>query len=166
VEQAESHSKLPGGLPRWNPKAIRGVVGVSGVYNCFGLADHLHRRGLYRSLFDRIMSINGVPQLKLLSPIYCVKVTAALCSVWQRKKGKRGTSNRDGGGDSQSGVPHLLHQGYCHDLLHVNDQKGQPGGGGTISLVPNQSDCHWGKSGVMDSRRLGRAPILHPPCRT
>jgi hypothetical protein len=76
VEQEESHSKLPGGVPRWNPKAIKGMIGVSGVYNCFGLADHLHKRGLYRSLFDRIMSINGVPQLKLLSPIYCIKVTA------------------------------------------------------------------------------------------
>ena len=74
MEQVESQSKLPGGSPRWNPDGIRGIIGVSGVYNCFGLADHLHRRGLYRSLFDRIMSINGETQLKLLSPTYCVKV--------------------------------------------------------------------------------------------
>lgn len=59
-------------------------MGISGVYNCFGLADHLHRRGLYRSLFDRIMSINGKPQLKLLSPIYCIKVGPLQSSSMQR----------------------------------------------------------------------------------
>lgn len=32
-----------------------------------------HRRGLYRKLFTRIMSVNGKPALKLFSPTYCVK---------------------------------------------------------------------------------------------
>lgn len=73
-EQLGTLGRLPGALPRWNPKALKGIIGVSGVYNCYGLADHLHRRGLYRTLFDRIMSINGKTQLKLLSPTYCVTV--------------------------------------------------------------------------------------------
>ena len=78
VEQEESQVQLPGGSPRWSPGQIKEIVGISGVYNCFGLADHLNRRGLYRSLFDRIMSIDGVPQLKLFSPIYCIKVGCAM----------------------------------------------------------------------------------------
>eukprot|EP00884_Botryococcus_braunii_P011670 jgi/Botrbrau1/20503/Bobra.145_2s0061.1 len=57
---------------------IRGIVGVSGVYNCYDMADHFHARGLYHSLFDRIMSIDGQPELKLLSPTYCVKILKAL----------------------------------------------------------------------------------------
>ena len=74
AEQQEHRCQLPGGSPRWPISAIRGFVGISGVYNCHGLADHLHRRGLYRSLFDRIMTINGKTELKLVSPTYCVKV--------------------------------------------------------------------------------------------
>ncbi|KAK9817469.1 hypothetical protein WJX74_008566 [Apatococcus lobatus] len=72
AEQEARHAKLPGGDPRWSPKGIKGLVGVSGVYNCHDLADHLHGRGLYRSLFNRIMSKDGRPELKLLSPTYCV----------------------------------------------------------------------------------------------
>lgn len=72
-QEMAGHSKLPGGLPRWKSNALKGFVGVSGVYNCYGLADYLHHRGLYRSLFDRIMSIDGETQLKLLSPTYVVK---------------------------------------------------------------------------------------------
>jgi hypothetical protein len=37
------------------------------------------RRGLYRRLFDRIMSVNGKPALKLFSPTYCIKV-GLLCA--------------------------------------------------------------------------------------
>ena len=79
AEQEEHRSRLPGGHPQWQPSKIKGLIGVSGVYNCHDLADHLHRRGLYRSLFDRIMSVKGQPQLKLLSPTYCVKVCAWIC---------------------------------------------------------------------------------------
>ncbi|KAK9805124.1 hypothetical protein WJX72_000318 [[Myrmecia] bisecta] len=76
LTQAEQELKLhslPGGQPTWSPCQIRGLVGVSGVYNCHELRDHFHRRGLYRGLFDRIMSLDGKPQLKLLSPTYCIK---------------------------------------------------------------------------------------------
>ena len=59
AEQEARHAKLPGGDPRWSPRVIKGLVGVSGVYNCHDLADHLHSRGLYRSLFNRIMSKDG-----------------------------------------------------------------------------------------------------------
>ena len=66
--------QLWGGSPPWQSSAIRGMIGVSGVYNCHGLADHFDQRGLYRQLFERIMSVDGQPQLKLVSPTYCVKV--------------------------------------------------------------------------------------------
>ena len=64
---------MPGGSPRWAPARIRALVGVSGVYNVDGLADHFHERGLYRPLLERIMSLDGKPELKLFSPAHCVK---------------------------------------------------------------------------------------------
>ncbi|CAL8465640.1 g5176 [Coccomyxa elongata] len=73
AEQEHQKAQLPGGFPAWSPRRIRAMVGVSGVYNCFDLADHFNRRGLYRRLFDRIMSVNGRAALKLFSPTYCVK---------------------------------------------------------------------------------------------
>ncbi|CAK0731873.1 hypothetical protein CVIRNUC_000054 [Coccomyxa viridis] len=73
AEQAHQKAQLPGGFPAWQPQRIRALVGVSGVYNCFDLADHFNRRGLYRKLFDKIMSVNGQPNLKLFSPTYCIK---------------------------------------------------------------------------------------------
>ena len=78
AEQRKEGALLPGGSPRWRPEALKSIIGVSGVYNCYGLAVHLHSRGLYHSLFDRIMSIKGVTQLKLLSPTYCIKVICRL----------------------------------------------------------------------------------------
>lgn len=47
-------------------------MGVSGVYNCADLRQHFNQRGLYYSLFDRIMSFQGKTQLKALSPTYVV----------------------------------------------------------------------------------------------
>ena len=77
AEQAGKGIKLPGGFPRWDTLRIRALVGVSGVYNCHDLADHFDRRGLYKGLFNRIMAIDGQPQLKLFSPTYCIKVGCA-----------------------------------------------------------------------------------------
>ena len=68
--------QLPGGFPAWQPQRVRALIGVSGVYNCFDLADHFNRRGLYRKLFDNIMSVNGQPNLKLFSPTYCIKASS------------------------------------------------------------------------------------------
>ena len=73
AEQEAQEADLPGGSPRWAPSRIRALVGVSGVYNIAGLADHFHERGLYRPLLDRIMSQDGRPELKLFSPAHCVK---------------------------------------------------------------------------------------------
>ena len=61
-----------GGSPKWDPTKVKGLVGVSGVYNCADLRQHFNQRGLYYSLFDRIMSFQGKTQLKVLSPTYCV----------------------------------------------------------------------------------------------
>lgn len=66
--------QLPGGFPAWSPQRIQSLIGVSGVYNCHDLADHFNRRGLYKRLFERIMSSDGKPALKLFSPTYCIKV--------------------------------------------------------------------------------------------
>ena len=79
AEQAHQKAQLPGGFPAWRPDRVRALVGVSGVYNCFDLADHFNTRGLYRKLFDNIMSVNGKPNLKLFSPTYCIKVGAQIC---------------------------------------------------------------------------------------
>ncbi|EIE18373.1 PRENYLCYSTEINE methylesterase [Coccomyxa subellipsoidea C-169] len=74
TEQDHQKAQLPGGFPAWSPRKVQSLIGVSGVYNCFDLADHFNQRGLYRRLFDRIMSVNGRAALKLFSPTYCVKV--------------------------------------------------------------------------------------------
>ena len=73
-QSASSGAQLFGGRPSWPTSSIKGLVGVSGVYNCHGLADHFDRQGLYRRLFERIMAVDGQPQLKLVSPTYCIKV--------------------------------------------------------------------------------------------
>ena len=51
----------------------------SGAYNLYALADHLHRRGLYRNMFEAIHSLDGQPQLRELSPTYLLR------SGWQRR---------------------------------------------------------------------------------
>ena len=43
AEQEYQKAQLPGGFPAWSPKRMRMLIGVSGVYNCFDLADHFHR---------------------------------------------------------------------------------------------------------------------------
>lgn len=73
AEQLALNRQLPGGSPAWRPSALRGFVGVSGLYNVCDIADYLNSRGLYRPLFEKIQSLRGVPGcLKLLSPSYCV----------------------------------------------------------------------------------------------
>ena len=44
----------------------------SAAFDCADLRQHFNQRGLYYSLFDRIMSFQGKTQLKVLSPTYCV----------------------------------------------------------------------------------------------
>ena len=58
-----------GASPAWELSRLRAYVGVSGAYNLVTLADHLHRRGLYRNMFSAIMSgPDGSPMLDKLSP--------------------------------------------------------------------------------------------------
>lgn len=63
-----------GAFPAWNTSDIRAFVGVSGAYDLDGLAEHLHQRGLYKSMFGKIMSIDGVPSLTALSPLAAAQV--------------------------------------------------------------------------------------------
>ncbi len=72
AEQAIGPRAIIGGTPKWDITHLRGLVGVSGVYNCADLRQHFNQRGLYFSLFDRIMSFQGKTQLKALSPTYVV----------------------------------------------------------------------------------------------
>ena len=72
AEIATGRKHVSGGTPKWDPTKIKGLVGVSGVYNCADLRQHFNQRGLYYSLFDRIMSFQGKTQLKALSPTYVV----------------------------------------------------------------------------------------------
>jgi prenylcysteine alpha-carboxyl methylesterase len=57
-----------GGSPAWDPRLLKGFVGVSGAYNLVTLSDHLHKRGLYKNLFSSIMAVDGKPMLAELSP--------------------------------------------------------------------------------------------------
>lgn len=43
-----------GAQPAWCPRDVHAFVGVSGVYDLGGLAEHLHRRGLYKNLFCQV----------------------------------------------------------------------------------------------------------------
>ena len=43
TEQEKKKAQLPGGFPAWSPSRIRAFIGVSGVYNCFDLADHFNK---------------------------------------------------------------------------------------------------------------------------
>lgn len=61
-------------VPSWNPRRLVGYIGVSGTFNLMTLADHLHERGLYRSMFSAIMSgPDGEPMLDAFSPTLQVK---------------------------------------------------------------------------------------------
>lgn len=56
-------------VPSWNPDRLLGYIGVSGTFNLVTLADHLHRRGLYKSMFSAIMSgPDGKCMLDTFSP--------------------------------------------------------------------------------------------------
>ena len=74
-----SEGPAAGGFPAWQPQRIRALVGVSGAYNCIDLADHFNRRGLYRKLFNKIMSVNGQSNLKLISPTFSACISLFLC---------------------------------------------------------------------------------------
>ena len=66
--------------PSWDSGRVAGFVGVSGAWNLYALADHLHGRGLYRGLLDAIMAVDGRAHLRELSPVYVARwVWLAAC---------------------------------------------------------------------------------------
>lgn len=71
--QAATGEAVWGGAPVWHPASLGGFVGVSGAYDLEGLAEHLHRRGLYRNLLDTIMSVDGQVAYELLSPLHAAR---------------------------------------------------------------------------------------------
>lgn len=52
----------------WQPQQIRTFIGVSGAYDMVGLEKHLSQRGMHSKLLNAIMSVNGKPCLKDISP--------------------------------------------------------------------------------------------------
>ncbi|KAI8111889.1 hypothetical protein M9435_004387 [Picochlorum sp. BPE23] len=77
ISQARRHvdgGTYPCSIPSWNPEKVVGYIGVSGAYNVVSLADHLHRRGLYKNLFSTLMSgPDGMPALEEFSPTFLYK---------------------------------------------------------------------------------------------
>ncbi|KAJ9531745.1 hypothetical protein QJQ45_021895 [Haematococcus lacustris] len=68
AEQMASGLSSEQAYPPWNPADVRAFISISGAYDMAGLAEHLHKRGLYRNLFDQIMSLGGTPSMDKLSP--------------------------------------------------------------------------------------------------
>lgn len=77
AEQAASGQAVLGAAPVWHPLDIKTFIGVSGAYELEGLADHLHRRGLYKDLLATIMSIDGQVAYQDLSPVHVARTMAA-----------------------------------------------------------------------------------------
>ena len=74
VRRAEGGVPPPlGADPPWDPSSLAGFCGVSGAYNLQALAGHLHRRGLYHSLYNSIHSVGGRPVLRALSPTHAAR---------------------------------------------------------------------------------------------
>lgn len=66
---ASAHDAAPLLKQLWPPL----LPACSGAYNLYALADHLHRRGLYRNLFEAIHSLDGRPLLRELSPTFLLR---------------------------------------------------------------------------------------------
>lgn len=62
-----------GGAPAWDPARVRGFVGVSGAYDLAALKEHLDARGLNKRMLGHIMSVDGRPALRRLSPTRVVE---------------------------------------------------------------------------------------------
>lgn len=75
AEQAARGEAVAGAAPVWHPMDVRAFIGISGAYDLEGLAEHLHRRGLYKNLFEHIMTVDGKVATRFLSPLNAV-VTA------------------------------------------------------------------------------------------
>lgn len=86
-----------GSAPSWDVTKLKGYVGVSGAYDLVSLAPHLHRRGMYRKLFDSIMSgPSGDPMLEELSPALVAQraVTPEVAALLPRMTLLHGTADK------------------------------------------------------------------------
>jgi prenylcysteine alpha-carboxyl methylesterase len=76
-DAAAAAASVLGGAPAWDPSRFKFYVAVSGAYNLLTLADYLNARGLYRRMFESMMSgANGRPMLAELSPTSAAGPTA------------------------------------------------------------------------------------------
>ncbi|KAG2486948.1 hypothetical protein HYH03_014445 [Edaphochlamys debaryana] len=57
AQQALTGCPTLGASPAWDPRSLHAFVGVSAALDLVALAEHLHRRGLYKDLLDRVMSL-------------------------------------------------------------------------------------------------------------
>eukprot|EP00898_Chlorokybus_atmophyticus_P001935 jgi/Chlat1/2742/Chrsp187S00193 len=72
VNQAKR--KAAGQWVEWSSSHVRTCIGISGGYDLEGLKEHLHSRGLYKSIFLRMF--NGQDHLAKYSPVTAVQQTA------------------------------------------------------------------------------------------
>ncbi|GBF90156.1 isoprenylcysteine alpha-carbonyl methylesterase-like protein [Raphidocelis subcapitata] len=106
--QAASGRAALGGSPCWHPRDVAGFVGVSGAYDLEGLAEHLHRRGLYHNLLDSIMCLDGKKAYDKLSPLAAAR---GLAAALDGGGGRDGDGARLGGGAGALLPPALLLHG-------------------------------------------------------
>lgn len=60
--------------PAWDPRRVRGWIGVSGVYDLVSISKHMAARGFGSDAFRSIMVALGRPRLELLSPARAVRL--------------------------------------------------------------------------------------------
>lgn len=77
AQQTAMGAAVQGAAPVWHPLAVKAFVGVSGAYDLPALAEHLHRRGLYRNLLHTIMTVDGRVALKEMSPVHAIRMFGA-----------------------------------------------------------------------------------------
>lgn len=59
AQQAASGAVVAGASPSWHPLSVKAFIGVSGAYDLPALAEHLHKRGLYKELLAQVNDIRG-----------------------------------------------------------------------------------------------------------
>ncbi|XP_047330856.1 probable isoprenylcysteine alpha-carbonyl methylesterase ICMEL1 [Impatiens glandulifera] len=79
IEQAMKETGEGDNSTSWSLSQIKAYFGLSGGYNMFNLVDHFHSRGLFRSLFFKIME--GEESLQKFSPEIVVQNPAITVAV-------------------------------------------------------------------------------------
>ncbi|KAG2452975.1 hypothetical protein HYH02_002312 [Chlamydomonas schloesseri] len=148
AEQAASGRSALGATPSWSPGCLKAFVGVSGAFDLVGLAEHLHRRGLYKNLLDRIMSLttpedarssgsvrDGI-KLAVVGPHSPPKATASGCG---------GADGPGAGGD------------FGADAAAVVTTASESQAGGSCSSYSNSSSC--GTGSLVDKGAAGNTKL-------